>query len=83
MVLCMPSSVGSTTSDTRCLLRATRRVRMSEAIDDMAAYENLTDSVLWSILTSTAPELEPSRTLLRVRRSDCALLPATLFASRA
>ena len=67
----------------RCLPRVTRRVRMSEAIDDMAAYENLTDSVLWSILTSTAPELEPSRTLLRVRRSDCALLPATLFASRA
>lgn len=44
---------------------------MSDAIHDMAAYENLTDSVLWSILTSTAPELEASRTLLRVRGPCC------------
>lgn len=41
------------------------RYRMSECVEDPAALSNLNDSVIYLIETSTSPELEKAREILR------------------
>lgn len=66
---------------TEALLKADKKVRfkgsegkmfsISECIDDMEAYSQLTDHVYYQILSSTDPALEEARKiLLRIQRRD-------------